>query len=255
MDNQGLQLKEVLYITPEERAINYKWEKEANKLSPRVQIISEKDLQTLSNDGQLTIPRDVYIGDVLLKHPYETNAYIQAEKAVHIIRNAKLNKIGEIAQCLGAKSYKIIGAWNEVENRTLDVNGNIGYIVVKSKTEIHKENEIKELIEMSLSGQIDGARIISEESFHEAEEIAKQYGLWEDEGIKSLIRSRNPNKEYPIINKEYSFNITKEENDCLEAAFSLNVMKGIFDLKASVKSAISRKESLRLSFVFDFPDK
>lgn len=255
MDNQGLQLKEVLYITPEERAINYKWEKEAKKLSSRVQIISEKDLQTLSNDGQLTIPRDVYVGDVLLKHPYEANTYIKAEDAAHKIRAAKLHNIIEIVQCLGAKSYKIVGAWNKVEDRKLDVNGDVEYKVVKIGTEIHKENEIKELVEMDLSGQIDGARIISEKSFHEAEEMAKQYGLWEDEGIKSLIRSRNPDKEYPIINKEYCFNIASEENSRFDAAFSLNVMKGVFDLKASVKSTISRKESLRLSFVFDFPDK
>lgn len=145
---------------------------------------------------------------MLLKHPYEVNTYIQAENALQI-RYAKLHKIGEIAQCLGAKSYQIVGAWNKVEDRTLDVNGEVGYKVVKSEIEVHKENEIKELVRMKISGQIDGARIISEESFHEAEEIAKQYGLWEDDGIKSLIRSRNPNKEYPFINKDYNFNITK----------------------------------------------
>lgn len=255
MANDKESLKgQVVHITTAERALNYKWEKSAGKISPRVQIVSEEDLPSLCNGSQLMIPHDTALGDVLVKHPFEPNTYIHVENAAYQIRLSKFFKISQIAQKLGAISYNIKAAWEEISERTLEADGTISYKVVQASTNIHNEDKIMQAMGLSVCAKYDGIRVISDESLHEAERIAKQYGLWEDGAISALIRQRDPNEANLIKGMTYAIDMTSETKHLFDAAFSLNVLAGVFNLDSSIKKAISTQEKITLNIAFEFPN-
>ena len=245
---------QVVHVTTEERALNYKWEKAAGKISPRVQIVSEEKLPLLCKNGQFTIPQDTALGDVLVRHPFEPSTYIHVENAAYQIRLAKFFKISQIAQKLGAVSYNIKAAWEEINERVLDINGNISYDIVQASTNIHNEDRMMQTMGLSVSAEYDGIRVISDNSQKEAERVAKQYGLWEDGAISALIRQRNPNEPNLIKGMSYTIDMTSETKRLLDAAFSINVLSSVFSLDASIKKAISTQEKITLSIVFEFPN-
>ena len=254
VNSQELLKGQVVHITTAERALNYKWEKSAGKISPRVQIVSEEDLPSMCANGKVTIPQDTALGDVLVRHPFEPNTYIHVENAAYQIRLSKFFKISQIAQKLGALSYNIKAAWEEINERTLDADGTISYKVVQASTNIHSEDKIMQAMGLSVCAEYGGIRVISADSLHEAESIAKQYSLWEDGAINALIRQRDPNEVNLIKGMSYTIDMTSETKHLFDAAFSLNILGGVFNLDSSIKSAISKQEKITLNIVFEFPN-
>jgi hypothetical protein len=68
--------RDIIYVTSEERATNYMWEKTANKLNPNVQIVSLDDIYEMGVD--IFDGKKVPVLDtILIKHPFIPNKYRQ----------------------------------------------------------------------------------------------------------------------------------------------------------------------------------
>ena len=83
---------EVLHVTTKERTINCLYSPNAKLISPRIQLVAIEDIPQIRSQ-QILLPRHVYVGDVLLRHPYECDMYISADTAAYNIRFAKYCKI------------------------------------------------------------------------------------------------------------------------------------------------------------------
>ena len=116
---------EVIHITSDEKTINWEWEKDSDKVSRQIQFVSIDDIPLIRNNSNMQLPT-VFENDVLIKHPFEPNTYLSIGEACNEIRIDKFLKIGEIAQCLGAKGYLVEEAKESVEttlnNLKLSIN-------------------------------------------------------------------------------------------------------------------------------------
>ena len=196
----------------------------------------------------------VFENDVLIKHPFEPNTYLSIGEACNEIRIDKFLKIGEIAQCLGAKGYLVEEAKESVETRCFDANVGVKYKPVRTDVDLKKESTLREKLGIKISDRFGGCNKITEESYLEAKKLAKKYHLENDSAIRSLIRMRNPSKENMLTNRSIHCEMTKELNSALDAAFSLNVMPDVFSLDANVKKTLETKETITLDVLFEFPD-
>lgn len=244
---------EVIHITSDEKSINWEWEKDSDKVSRKLQFVSIDDIPMIRNNSDIKFPV-VSENDVLIKHPFEPNTYISVNDASNEIRKDKWFKISEIAQCLGATGFTIEEAKESIESRTLDATLGIKYKKVRSKSDLKKEETLKEKLGITISDKFGGCRKITDNSYLEAKELAIKYHLDNDSAIRSLIRMRNPSKENMLTNRSIHCEMTKELNSALDIAFSLNVMPNVFSLDANVKKTLETKETITLDVRFEFPD-
>lgn len=244
----------VLHVTTDERSRNWEYDENASKLSREVQIVSIDNIPSIRKKGVILPNRGIYEGDVLIKHPYEDNNYIDASKAAFEIRFSKYSLISEIAQMLGASGYEIEEAIESVEERIWDANGNLEYKIVKAEVSIKDEKTLKKTLGTSIKDMYTGKGTISKASFDKAVDFAKNHNLWEDGMIRSLIRKRIE-QENPLLEEHLHFDVTKEANERLDAAFSLNCLGGTFALDASLNKTLAKKETITLDIKFTFPKR
>lgn len=254
MANKKLPLVEgeVLHFTTDERSRNWVYDENASKLSREVQIISINKVPEIRKMGIDLPGRRILEGDVFIKHPYEEGVYIDASKAVDQIRLSKYSLISELAQMLGASSYEIEEAIESIEERQWNAEGNLEYKVVKANVNIKNEATLKKTLGISISDTYPGRGVVSEASNKKALTFAKQHNLWEDGMVRSLIRKRQE-QENPLLEEHLHFDVTKEANERLDAAFSLNCLGGLFSLDASLNKTLSTRETITLDIKFTFP--
>jgi len=245
--------REVIHITSDEKSINWEWEKDSDKVSRKIQFVSIDDIPIIRNNSDIQFPI-VSENDVLIRHPFEPNTYLSTDDACNEIRIDKFFKLGEIAQCLGAKGYIVKEAKESIETRRFDANLGIKYKPVRTNLDIKKEETLKEKLGIEISDRFGGCKKITEESYLEAKELAKKYHLENDSAIRSLIRMRDPSKENMLTNRSIHCEMTKELNSALDIAFSLNVMPNVFSLDANVKKTLETKETITLDILFEFPE-
>jgi len=244
---------EVIHITSDERSINWEWEKNSDKVSRKIQFVSIDDIPMIRNNSDIQFPV-VSENDVMIKHPFEPKTYLSIDDACNEIRIDKFFKIGEIAQCLGAKGYVVEEAKESVETRCFDANVGVKYKPVRTNVDIKKEGTLKEKVGIKLSDKFGGCKKITEKSYLEAKELAIKYHLENDSAIRSLIRMRDPSKENILTNRSIHCEMTKELNSALDIAFSLNVMPDVFSLDTNVKKTLETKETITLDILFEFPE-
>ena len=108
---------DIIHITSDERSLNWMYKDGAEKVAKNIQIISEESIPSLKESGMHFPSRQLHEGDVLIRHPYEPNMYIDAQNAAFEIRFSKYTLISEIAQRLGATHYQIEEAIETIEER------------------------------------------------------------------------------------------------------------------------------------------
>ena len=244
---------EVIHIISDERSINWKWEKDSDKVSKKIQFVSIDDIPMIRSNSDIQFPV-VIEKDVLIKHPFEPNTYLSIDDACNEIRIDKFFKIGEIAQCLGAKGYIVKEAKENIGTRCFDANVGVTYKPIRTDLDIKKEETLKEKLGIELSDRFGGCKKITEKSYLEAKELAIKYHLENDSAIRSLIRMRDPSKENMLTNRSIHCEMTKELNSALDIAFSLNVIPNVFSLDANVKKTLETKETITLDILFEFPE-
>lgn len=252
-DHKELQLTgEVVYVTSDEHSRNWIYNPKSEKVSKRIQWLSIDDVPNIRKESEWQLPSRIYEGDVLIRHPYDADRYIQAEKASYEIRRSKYLKITEIAQKLGATGCVIKEALENIEERKFSVEGDVTY-EIKSGLNITHDKSLKETMGIKFENKFDGIERISQRSYEDAITLAEKYNLWEDEEIRSLINMRNPNQENLLRNRTLTFDMTREANERLDIAFSLTALPGVFSIDAPLKRTLIQRESIKLEILYSFP--
>jgi hypothetical protein len=254
-NNNVPELRErVIHVTSDERSINWEWEKNSEQVNRQLQFVSIDDIPSIRSNTNVVLPSEIQEGDILIKHPFEPDTYLNVVDAIDEIRKDKWFKISEIAQCLGATGFNIKEATESIETRELDTNVGVSYKVINARNNIKKRNELKEKLGIEIDDAFDGCKVISDESYKKAQELAKKYHLDNDAAIRSLIRMRDPGIENAFLGRTIHCEMTKELNSALDIAFSLNVMPNVFSLDANVKKTLETKETITLDVRFEFPE-
>lgn len=249
MDNVKIEplTGDVLHITSDERSRNWMLERNAKKISREVQIVSVDNLPAYRKSGVQLPFRRICEGDILIRHPYESNLFLDASNASFEIRFSKYTLISEIAQRLGATHYEIEEAIETVEEREWSAKGDLDYKMVKASMDINNKDDLKRKMGILIEDQYPRTKASSED----ATSFAKKYNLWGDSMIRSLIRKCSYEGN-PLLHEHLRFDVTKEANSLFDAAFSLNALGGIFNIDASLNKTLSIRETIILNIKFDF---
>lgn len=250
---ENYQLKDVLYIAPEERSINYKWEKDHNKLSPNLAVVSLDDIRNMENSGvEFKTASSLYEGMILAKHPYIANCYMDVNLAEDTLFIAKLNCIGKVAKLLGVKEFTAEATFLEAKTGKLDIQGNAQYKVVNAGATYKKKEEEKYAKKYSRHERFSGK--FTKKDYEEAKKLVSQYKL---DDLEYILAQRNPDDNNTLGDQKVHIELSKELNSIIECAFSLNTLKGVFALNASTKETISTQKIviLETKLVFAMEEK
>lgn len=244
---------DVIYITTEERAKNWMWEKDKEKVDKRVQFVSVEDIELIRKNGEIRVPEKCYKDVVLIKHPYQADQYIDLTE-VEKLRNQKYVKICEIAQLLGASAIQVKCADKTEEKREFHASGEIGFKEISAKTKVTDKRELKQMCNLEISNEYQGNEKVSLESYNQAKQKAKEYNLDEDDGVKTLLDGRKPDGNL-MTSMRITCDLTKAENSALDIACSIDAIPKAFSFSSQYKSIIEKKVTISLEMTVTFPCK
>ena len=234
----------ILQISTEERAVNYRWEKDANKLDKNISIVCMDAIQKMKDNGW-TFKTNMPLceGMTLALHPFIHKCYIDITSAEDEIFKDKLDCLGKVSKLLGVKIFEAKAIFIEEKHRDLDASGNINYKVVKVDASYRKEEEEKYAKTYSRKESFSGE--FTQMDYDKAKQLIKQYKL-DDKDINYIVEQRNPEDSSKLSAREVKVELTRELNSLTECAFSLNILKGLFTLNADVKQTISTQKKIIL---------
>ena len=237
---------DIIHIVTEERSINYRWEQNANKLNQNLQIISIDDMNIALTQGQYSfdLSGTLSLDMVLAKHPFLPNKYIDINEAQDVIFEDKLNCMFEIARLLGVTSIEAKALFLEEKRMEIAIDGGLTYKYVGTNLEINETERQAYAKRYERKEKFSGE--FSTESYRKACAKAQQYGLLIDSGIQYLLKQRNPDEPNPILQQSVKIEMTKELNNLLECAMSLNILPNVFSLGGNTKELISSRKKVIL---------
>lgn len=245
---ENYQLKDVLYLAPEERVINYKWEEDHGKLSPNLAVVSITDIRNMQEHGvKFKTNLSLCEGMTLVKHPYIANCYMDVNLAEDTLFKDKLNCIGRVVKLLGVKEFTAKAMFEEEKKREFDMQGNVSYKVVNTEASYKKSEEEKYAKTYSRHETFSGE--FTKKDYEEAKKLVSQYKL---DDLEYILDQRNPDANNILGKQEVRIELSKELNSMTECAFSLNVLKGVFTLNASTKETISTQKKVILETTLIF---
>lgn len=231
----------ILQISTEERAVNYRWEKDADKLDKNISIVCMDDIQNLVNDGwTFKTKMPIREGMTLALHPFISKCYIDINIAEDELFKDKFNCLGRVVKLLGAKSFEAKAAFLEAKTRIIDATGNINYKLIKADASYKKSEEEKYAKTYSRKEIFSGE--FTRQGYENAKQLIKQYKLEED--LNYIVEQRNPDDGNTFSEQNIAVDLSEELNSLTECAFSLNVLKGVFTLNANVKQTISTQKKI-----------
>lgn len=232
---------EVVLIADEDRSRNFDFYPDSEKLSPNLQIVPISEARDYQN--QLCLTSQPEIGMMLIRHPYE-GRYVTANNYQDEIIKHKMRAIRRVSQCLGAKRVEYSWLFNKEVTREFDAEGNLKIKVVKIEGSYKERQETKCRDSYKRFDTFEG--VFSEADWSEAKKVASEMGLDRDPDIVDLIESRKPG----LNNKQTSFrveiNSTRETNERMDIAFSVNILKGVFKLGGGVNEVITSSQEISL---------
>lgn len=230
----------ILQISTEERAVNYQWEKNADKLDKNISIVCMDDIQNLVNDGwTFKTKMPIREGMTLALHPFISKCYIDINIAEDELFKDKFNCLGRVVKLLGAKSFEAKAVFLEAKTRIIDATGNINYKLIKADASYKKSEEEKYAKTYSRKEIFSGK--FTRQGYENAKQLIKQYRL---EDLNYIVEQRNPDDDNTFSEQNIAVDLSEELNSLTECAFSLNVLKGVFTLNANVKQTISTQKKI-----------
>ena len=243
----------IIRIAYDELSRNYKYDKQSKSLDSHVQIVSINDINRYLDHDNIKLV-GVYQpceGQILMRHPFAPNTFIDASMSPMDLFQDKVNKMGIVLQRLGVKSISGKARWIETKKREIDADGNIGIKSVGASGSFHTEETHDEYSDISISKSYPNAQL-TQNLYSQAIDIAKQYGLYNDSQISALIESRNPALGSNVQGQEQvSVELSKEYNELTSIAFSLNVLK-IFKIDFHYKENIETVNKVKIDLDIQF---
>ena len=241
MENNKLEAA-ILQISTEERAVNYQWEKDADKLDKRISIVSMDDIKKMNDSGWTFKPDMPFLceGMTLALHPFIPKCYIDINIAEDKLFKDKFNCLGRVVKLLGAKSFEAKTVLIEANTRIIDTTGSTNYKLIEADASYKKSEEEKYAKTYSRKEIFSGE--FTRQGYEKAKQLIKQYRLEED--LNYIVEQRNPDDSNTFSGQDIAVYLSKELNNLTECAFSLNVLKGVFTLNANVKQTISTQKEI-----------
>ena len=230
----------ILQISTKERTINYRWEKDADKLDKNISIVCMDDIQNLVNDGwTLKTKMPIREGMTLALHPFISKCYIDINIAEDELFKDKFNCIGRVVKLLGVKTFEAKAVFHEAKTRDIDATGSINYKLIKLDASGKKSEKEKYAKKYSRKETFSGE--FTRQGYEDAKRLIKQYRL---ENLNYIVEQRNPDDGNTLTEQSITVDLSKELDRLTECAFSLNVLKGVFTLNANVKQTISIQKEI-----------
>lgn len=230
----------ILQISTKERTVNYRWEKDADKLDKNISIVCMDDIQNLVNDGWIFKTKmPIREGMTLALHPFISKCYIDINIAEDELFKDKFNCLGRVVKLLGVKSFEAKAVFREAKIRDIDATGSINYKAIKADLSYKKSEEKKYAKKYSRKETFSGE--FTRQGYEDAKRLIKQYSL---ENLNYIIDQRNPDEDNTLIEQNITVDLSEELNRLTEWAFSLNVLKGVFTLDANVKQTMSIQKEI-----------
>ena len=241
MENNKLE-PAILQVSTEERAVNYHWEKDADKLDKNISIVCMEDIQKMKDDGW-TFKTNMPLceGMILALHPFINKCYIDINSAEDEIIKDKLDSLGKVSKLLGVKEFEAKASFINKIHLELDSSLKIKYKVVELDASYRKEEEEKYAKTYSRKESFSGE--FTQMGYEKAKQLIKKYKL---NDLDYIVEQRNPEDGNKLTAQEIEVQLTKELNSLTECAFSLNILKSVFALNANVKQTISTQKNIIL---------
>lgn len=238
MENKKSITGDVVHVVYDELSRNYTYyENKNNKLDKRLQIVSVDNVEKLFDDNSITLMNGrPYEGQILLRHPFAPNTYIDANCSQLELFQDKANRMSHILQLLGVKSVTFNAQWIEKYKRIDEGEGHIGIKKFGASGNYEHSSESNEFNSIDIQKDYNGAHV-TPEMYAQAIEFAKRNGLYNDTNIQYFINSRNP--AIPNLQKrdKLKVELSKEFNELTKIAFSLNFLK-VFELDFDYKTTL-----------------
>ncbi len=243
--------KNVIHITSNEKSRNYKWEKDSNKISTNLQIVSIDDIESMPLDmrREMFSVRDIEEGMVFVKDPVSDRYYLSSGVADEMSKN-KANAISLVAMYLGAK--KVIREIDSIKTKTREFKSGVGatYKVVDMDFKANKSSYDAIKSKYASTEEFDG--IASENGYQKALDYCKRTGLIYDPSFQYFLEQRNPENDNKKRVEDIRTEITSECDEELDIAFSLNALKGVFTLDAKCENSLKVTNQLTVHSRIEF---
>lgn len=252
MGNNNAIRGDVVHIVYDQLSRNYKYEQKAKFLDSRIQIVSIKDADELfRQDGiKLMNVGNLYDGQILMRHPFEPNTYIDANSSPLDLFRDKFEKVTDILADLGVKSVSGEAEWIGNEKHEIDASGYVKTLPVKIEGNYHSSETSKKISSIRIKEQYKGVPL-TQNMYQQAIERAKRYGLYNDIDVRSYLEKRNPARRNEYIKKELEIFLSSEYSELTNIAFSLNVMN-VFKLGGKYQENIETVNTVKIKLVVDF---
>ena len=224
-----------------------------SKLKEEVQnahFISVQELTALCNTEKISIinaPQN-FSGQILIKHPFMPKTYMGIETSENALFHVKMQCLSRIMQCLGATRISGHAYVSENKKREIDTNGKISYSAVSVDGSFNKNQDEKYESDYILEDAFSGD--FSEFSYEEALKEAKRLGLNDDFDIRNLLDQRNPQKENKMTARKVKIELTRELNESLDIAFSLQASG--FGVNGAYKEILETNRKVMFELEIEF---
>lgn len=240
----------VLVVARPEKCVNYRWYEDSEKIDSQLQLLPVEYVDSESFPCVINNDCGITEGMMLVRNPNKKDEFIDVTRMEEVILQEKLLTMKSIGLQLGAKDIHINCVLSLCEERGYNVKANPSFWKVTVDSNVtenqHKYEEKKYIV------RVDGNKTpMTEDSYKEAVNLAKEYGLDKDPQINSLLKDRNP-KNPATGTFHVSTSAIKECNGVLDIAVSASYLSAV-NLKTDVANSCSiRKEiSLETSFTFE----
>ncbi|MBQ0155828.1 MAG: hypothetical protein KBT22_04545 [Bacteroidales bacterium] len=239
----------VLVLAKPEKCVNYKWYENADKIDSRLQLLPIEYVDSNNFPCQLNKDNGLTEGMMLIRHPYIKDSFIDVTRLEDEILELKLQAMKTIGLKLGAKEIHIKSSLKTSELRDFHVGAEAsGWKVnVKGDVETNKSKYEANEYRIDWTGNSTSMTV---DSFNEAKDIAKKYGLYSEPRIATLFDDRNP--DHPATGTFSVFaSAMKESNERLNVAVSASYLSA-FSFKAGVANSCTLKNEITLETTFTF---
>lgn len=242
---------QVLVLAPAEKCINYRWYEDADKIDSRIQLVTPEYVSSDKFPCMIDKCNGISDGMMLIRHPFIKDSFIDVTKLEDEILHLKLNTLNSIGLKLGAKAIHIKCELKNSEKRSLGVDSDANLWAAKVEVNVKSEKDKYGSSEYKIDTYNPDTEF-SIESYNEAVKLAKDYGLFCDGNVHSLLYDRDPNRPNPFRGKKtVSVSALSETNEKLDIAVHASYLKK-FTFNLNVTHSCIVKHEISLITEFDF---
>lgn len=251
MDFQLNDNTQVLVLAPEEKCINYKWYEDADKIDRRIQLVTPDFVSSDNFPCIIDKSNGMSDGMMLIRHPFIKDSFIDVTKLEDTILHLKLNTLNSIGLKLGAKEIHIKCELKNSEKRSVGVDSDANIWAANINVSAQSEKEKYGSEEYKIDTDNPNTEF-SLESYNEAVRLAKEYGLYSEGNVHSLLYDRDPSRPNPFKGKKkVTVSALSETNEKLDIAVHASYLKN-FSFNLNVTKSCVVKHEICLVTEFNF---